>query len=129
MTAPVTVPPLPEAQHRLDLYEPGSLTGAAVVCLGGPGNECRWWCAEPGADCEQCSPGEHAWTPTSSCRIADWINNCGVEDTYAGDDAVLRWQDWGDEEKETQPGIHSGLIETEWTGDDYVWSYPEEQPA
>lgn len=125
MTAAVTVPPLPVAQHRLDLYEEGTLTGATVVCLGDAGAECRWWCSEPGADCETCGPaGDHAWGPVPYCRIAEWINAVGVEDTCADEDR-LRFDVDGD----SQPGIRSGLIETEWTGDDYVWTYPEPEPA
>jgi hypothetical protein len=120
----VSRPPLPEAQHRLDLFEEGTLSGAAVVCLGGPGNECRWWCADPARNCETCSPDTHPWEPIGSCRIADWINACGVDDCHAdADDFPF------DEEGDSQPGIRSGLIETEWTGDDYIWRYPEPATA
>ena len=117
-------PPLPVASHRLDLWEPGTFVGATVVCLGGPDHECRWWCDED-TGCEQCGPGgEHRWAPVAYCRIAEWINSCGIDDTH-DDNEPLPW----DEDGEGQPGIRSGLIETEWTGDDYVWRYPAKVTA
>lgn len=129
------------AQHRLDLDQPGTFAFARVVCLGGPDDICQQWCAE---GCEEECYGEdvvyppvelivmapvagHRWEPMDppSCRVADWINNCGIADTYAGDEAVLAW----DDETDSQPKIRSGLIAEEWTGDDYVWDYAEEAPA
>jgi hypothetical protein len=130
------------AQHRLDLWKPGTFEGARVVCLGDADDICRQWCAD-GCE-EECfetiipppDPGliamapvaGHRWGPyDGGCRVADWINNCGVEDTYADDmDPVLfAWDDDG----ETQPNIRGGLIEEEWTGDDYIWSYAEPAPV
>jgi hypothetical protein len=106
-------------------------------CTGGPEDECHQWCAE-GCE-EQCYGGRiilsghlaelvaqapldgHRWEPMppdgSSCRIVDWLD--------AGD-----WQDTGfnaDGEEISRdqllPGTH--VIEEEWTGDDYTWSYAE----
>ena len=127
------------AQHRLDLSDPGTFVGARVVCLGTDADECHQWCAEgceeecsgwpwipPGTEVVAMAPPTghrselYAQDRPGDCRITDWINNCGHEDTYAGDEELLRW----DEDGELQDGIVSGLIEVEWTGDDYVWSYP-----
>lgn len=112
-------PPLGVAQHRLELHTEGTFCGGIVVCLGGSDNECQWWCT---GDCEQCAPGDHPWQPIAYCRVSEWINARGLDDTYVGDPARPRW----DEEHDNQPGIRSGTIETEWTGDDYVWRYPAE---
>lgn len=124
------------AQHRLDLYEEGSLSGATVVCLGTDADDCHQWCGE---GCEEECAG-WPWIPPGTelvaqapvvghraevypgCREADWINACGIEDTAADED-ILRFDADGD--GDTQPGIRSGLIEIEWTGDDYIWSYVE----
>lgn len=112
-------PLLGVAKHRLDLYEEGSFSGARVVCLGASYSECQWWCADRDRDCQECSPDDHPWEYIGSCRIADWINGAGLDETYAGDPKRLVF----DEEGEKQPGIVSGLIQTAWTGSDYVWRF------
>jgi hypothetical protein len=122
--------------HRIDLAEPGTFDGARAVCLGTDDDRCRQWCAE---GCEEACSGRriipppapeliaqapvegHRWEPIGSCRVAEWIDAAGLEDTCADDDA-LAW----DKAMETQPGIRSGFIEEEWTGDDYVWSYADQ---
>lgn len=126
------------AEHRIELYEEGTLTGARVVCLGADDDECHQWCGE---GCEEECTG-YPWLPPDTplvaqapvvghraqlyngCRIADWINGCGIEDTHV-DDGAFPW----DDDTDTQPDIRSGLIEVEWTGHDYVWNYPDEVPA
>jgi hypothetical protein len=122
--------------HRLDLDEPGTFIGARVVCLGTDDDICRQWCAEgceegcygggiiPSPDpglIAQAPLAGHRWESIGSCRIADWINACGVEDSHV-DEGAFPW----DEDGNSQPGIRSGFIEEEWTGDDYVWSYAED---
>lgn len=128
--------------HRVDLFEEGTLAGARAVCLAPDTAACRQWCAE---GCEEyCSADEillsgvdvelvaqaplagHRWAPIGSCREADWINACGVEDCCA-DDEALRFDVDGD--GVLRPAVRSGYIETEWTGDDYVWSYADLPPT
>lgn len=90
------------------------------VCTGGPEDRCRQWCAD---GCEEsCSAwreGGHRWADTGSCREMDWLDAVGWQDSG--------WVDEPDGEREVaatdlRPGRH--LIETEWTGDDYIWRYP-----
>ena len=125
--------------HRLDLAEPGTLRGATVVCLAPETAICRQWCTECSPDAEGCThepilagapinlwrdADAHRWGPyEGGCREADWINNCGVEDTHV-DEGAFPWDDATD----SQPGIVSGYIAIDWTGDDYVWSYDETAP-
>jgi hypothetical protein len=114
------------------------------VCTGSPEEVCRQWCAE---GCEEACYGEpirlwphdeelvaqappagHRWEPYSkdgtSCRIVDWLDAVGWEETG--------WVDDGNGDREVtvvdlRPGRHR--IEEEWTGDDYIWRYPAEVTA
>ena len=129
------------AQHRLDLFEEGSLLAARVVCLGGPEDECQQWCAE-GCE-EECyhtpilwptvkppSPmapiDGHQYMPSGSCRFADWLNADDLYDACQDpDDDLFEW----DEETDSQPRLRSGLIDVEWDGETYLWQYAEEVAA
>lgn len=136
------------AEHyaEVELYPDGDLWPVRFICSGTDADECHQWCAE---GCEESCTGSpirlwspespespddplvaqapvlgHRWTPAAytsgGCRIVDWLDACGDADTYAGDD-----EPWGPHA--AREGRH--LIEVEWTGDDYVWSYPDVEPA
>ena len=116
------------AEHyaEADLTDPDWPT-VRFVCTGGPEDVCRQWCAD---GCEESCLDyrNHRWADTGSCREMDWLDAVGWEETgwrIPEDDEQL------DEVEMTadrlRPGRH--LIETEWTGDDYIWRYPAEVPA
>lgn len=113
------------------------------VCTGGPEDECHQWCAEgceetclggaiilSGAELElvaQAPALGHRWEPMppdgSSCRIVDWLDAVGWQDT-----GWVEEPDAGGEREVTHADLRPGLhrIEEEWTGDDYIWRYPAE---
>ena len=100
-------------------------TRVRFSCSGDDTSECHQWCAE-GCE-EQClGYGTHRWTAEAyrpgGCRIVDWLDATGAEDSYTGDDYAPHGQP-----QPFRPGRHQ--IETEWTGDEYVWSYFEAEPA
>lgn len=130
------------AEHyaEVDLTDPDWPT-VRFVCTGDDADVCRQWCAEGceekclGDDIvlwpeltagEEAPDGIHRWEPTpaiggSSCREMDWLGAVGWEDSgwTEDDDQITAAQ--------LRPGRHR--IETEWTGDDYIWRYPAEVPA
>jgi hypothetical protein len=124
--------------HRLDLASPGTFAGARVVCLGGPDDLCRQWCAE-GCE-EECyrfplpadvelvaqAPVEgHRWAPLDPpyCREAEWLNSTDPLQESAEDPDAFPF----DEDGVAQLGVRSGFIDLVWDGGDYVWSYCDEQ--
>lgn len=126
------------AQHRLDLFEEGSLLAAKVVCLGGPEDECQQWCAEGCEEecretpilhpahkepCPQAPVDGHQWERIDHCRIAEWLEHDDLYDACQDpDDDLFEW----DEATDNQPRLRSGLIDVEWDGETYLWSYAEE---
>jgi hypothetical protein len=46
-------------------------------------------------------PCEHPLTDSGECWMLDWLDNCEIEDVYAGDSLVL----------------YDGLFKGNWTGD------------
>lgn len=105
---------------------PDGYGSVRFLCTGGPKNTCRQWCAE---GCEEsCSgwnrdpeEGGHRWADTGSCREMDWLDAVGWRDSGWVDEP-----DAGGEREVTEQDLRPGLhpIETEWTGDDYIWRYP-----
>lgn len=134
---------MPEHFAEVELYEDGGGAFVRFVCAGDDTNVCRQWCAE-GCE-EQCLASDiipwpasqgaptpvdgeaHRWQPhfragESTCRIVDWLDAVGWQDSgWVDDDEV-------GEREVTTADLRAGrhLIETEWTGDDYIWRYPAE---
>lgn len=129
------------AQHYIDveLDDDGDALSTHFICTGGPDDTCRQWCAEgceeycsmvhvcdddPETGCPEPCPrdgDEHRWEDTGSCREMDWLGAVGWQDSGWVDEP-----DAGGEREVTSTDLRSGrhLIETEWTGDDYIWRYP-----
>lgn len=102
----------------VDLTDPDWPT-VTFVCTGGPVDHCRQWCAE---GCEEYCLDfrSHRWADTGSCREMGWLNAIGWQDSGWIDEP-----DKGGEREITTADLHPGRhrIETEWTGDDYIWRY------
>lgn len=127
-------------EHFIDveLDEDNYPSSVRFVCTGTADDICHRWCAEGCEEsctdshycetaCEEPCGREgqpHRWEPISdgtSCRIVDWLDAVGWQDSGWHDDPEL-----GDVEitaEQLRPGRHR--IEEEWTGDDYIWRYPE----
>jgi hypothetical protein len=115
---------------EVDEDSAGDLWVVRIVCHAAEDAICRCWCAE---GCEETCYGSriyvaaeppelvaqaptegHRWAPIGSCRIVDWLEACGAEDSH-------------DEEEPLRPGTHP--IEADWDGDMYVWRYAEPDAA
>lgn len=122
-----------------ELDDDGTPIYVRFTCTGGPADICHQWCVSCEESCTgtpvlwptateqvaQAPSGEHQWKPMppdgSSCRITDWLDAIGWEDSgWTEDDDQITAE-------QLRPGRH--LIEEEWTGDDYIWRYPTEVTA
>lgn len=92
------------------IYRGGPVFGL-VKCQAGEDAPCRLTCS---AGCEEWGPDhEHPLVPTRDCLVAEWLHNDDPSECYDGPDDTL---------------VVDGPIEVEWTGDGYVWRYPEPTP-
>lgn len=94
---------------KLTIGSGGDVDGE-ITCTAPPGSPCRMTCPTKqcaswdGASCE-CGP---LVAYPAGCLAAEWFDADGVVDSYLGEDAEIR----------------SGLVEVEWHGGGYGWSYP-----
>jgi hypothetical protein len=97
--------------HAVKLtIEAGGYVEGEIVCNAPAGSPCRMSC--PTGECgywagDECDCGLLAPRPGDQCGAAEWIDNEGVIDAYAGPPAEIR----------------SGLVEIEWDSG-YRWTYP-----
>lgn len=117
------------AAHTItaELDDHGTPDLIRFACTGGPDDNCHQWCTEGCEEFCYASPERkpqpdgtvivtgHHWAPMPpdgrSCRIVDWLDASGAEDTHADEDEPYR------------PGTHP--ITAAWDGGDYVWAYAE----
>lgn len=113
--------------HRVEveLDDDGAPLFVRFTCDAPDGSLCRSWCTVCEEECSgtpilgpveliaQATIDGHPYEPVPYCRIVEWLDAAGWDETH-------------DEDEPLRPGAEP--IEDEWDGDSYLWHYAEPEP-